>query len=103
MKNEKIVIEENGLNNNGLRELILNILNEQINNYKIAYLAEWEKDHSTSKATLNEKIEVLAAKKEEIKKVFAEVDLKEAAPKMTLSINLEDHAPKHEQELAYAN
>ena len=103
MKNEKIIIEENGLNNNGLRELILNMLNEQINHYKVEYLSEWEKDHATSKEFLNAKIEALTAKKEEINKVFADIDLKDASPKMMLSINLENTSVKHEKELAYAN
>lgn len=70
MKSNKFIIEESGLKTYESKDMIIRIIDNQINNYKLEYLSQWEKDHSTTAELKNKKIEELELKKKEIEFFF---------------------------------
>lgn len=91
-------IEELGLAKNESKQLILNLLSQQIAYYKKQNLISWEKNHSLSEENMNEKIAVLQAKKNEIESFFNECPSCE----VDLGISFEVKVHAKELETAYA-
>ena len=99
MKANTVNIEELGLERNKSKELILNLLNQQIAYYKLQHLTAWEKNHSLSDTTTNEKISALQRKKEEIEGFFNECS---TANEMDITISVDVRVKQEVMETAYA-
>lgn len=65
-------IEEFGLKKNESHEMILHLLSQQIAHYKKQHLTAWERNHSLSDESTQQKIAALQAKKAEIDAFFNE-------------------------------
>jgi hypothetical protein len=76
-------IEESGLEKNASKEMILNLLNQQIAHYKLQHLKSWEKNHSLSSKSTNEIIEALRSQKEDIEAFF-----KDCAANQSFDVNI---------------
>jgi len=51
-------------------ELLLKMIDDLINSYKLDYLKEWEKDHNIKRDVLDKQISSLTSKKKEITDLF---------------------------------
>lgn len=80
-------VEEFGLDVKGGRDMILRIIDNQINNYKIQFLTNWEGNHNLSPTDKNRKIEKLTQMREDVKAFFHESDFKD--DEIDFSFNLE--------------
>ena len=87
MQSNKFTIEECGIQNHESKEMIIKMINNQINTYKLEYLSQWERDHSITPDSINKKIEALRAKKKEIEGFFSETN--HVNPTIDLSVSFE--------------
>lgn len=71
MKNKAINIEEKGMNLEDGKSMIFRIIDNQIQNQKLKFQAEWERDHNTSPEHKEKAIENLQAIKKQLKDLFA--------------------------------
>lgn len=88
MKNKKVCIIEEGIDCGTSRNMILNVLDSQINNYKLQYLMDWEGNHSISPLKKNKKIEALRAEKDEILGIYRALDTNSSLIDVNISIDL---------------
>ena len=88
MKTTKLRIEEGGLKKNDSKDLIFNMINQQINHYKLGFLSQWEKNHSTSIQHKENKINELRSKKQEIEAFFNEWNSDNPSLDISLSIEV---------------
>lgn len=70
MKIGKLKIEEFGLQKTESKELILNILNSQINDYKVRQFSSWLKNQSHPSELTERKIEELKSKRNDVETFF---------------------------------
>ncbi|NVK66720.1 MAG: hypothetical protein HWE22_19160 [Flavobacteriales bacterium] len=91
-------IEEFGLKKTESKELILNLLSQQIAHYKKQNLIAWEKNHSLSDEEMKERIAALQEKKNEIEAFFNDCPSCE----MDLAISFEVKVKQPALERAYA-
>jgi hypothetical protein len=90
METTKFTFNELGLKNKSAKELIIKAINNQINNYKIEYLSQWEREHSTTAESKDKKIEALENKKREVIKYFNEYDSTNSHLNLSLSIEVKE-------------
>ncbi|MEZ4936171.1 MAG: hypothetical protein R2799_01105 [Crocinitomicaceae bacterium] len=88
METRKVVIDKLDLSNPTSRKLILNMIDDQIKDYKLQYLINWEKDHSLSSSETKNKIKALETKKEELKQLFSEKLPENTLGEISFTINL---------------
>jgi len=88
MESKKIKIEEFNCKVNYSRNMIFRLLDSQINNYKLQFLANWEGDHSTSPCLKDSKIKELEAMKNEINNLFKECGDKASLVNLSISLDI---------------
>lgn len=91
MKSNNFIIEESGLKPHESKDMIIKMIDNQINNYKLEYLSQWEKDHSTTDELKNKKIEELKAKKKEIEAFFNAPNSNETG--FTIQLHVKEEVP----------
>lgn len=87
-----IKIEEIGLDIQDGQNMITNLINNQINNYKLKYLIDWERNHNISPNDKDQKIEQLEKVIEELSIFLSKKNSDDY--KLSLSINLDLIIPK---------
>lgn len=87
MNTKTVHLEEFGLDVKGGRDMILRVIDNQINNYKIQFLTNWEGNHYLSPADKDRKIEKLMQMREDLKTFFNTSDFK--GDEIDFSFNLE--------------
>ena len=92
-------IEESGLAKHASKEMILNLLDQQIAHYKLQHLKSWEKNHSLSVKSTNEIIEALRSQKEEIEIFFSDYATDQA---FDINISIEVKVKQEVLKTAYA-
>lgn len=88
MKTKNVDITEENFEMRDSREMTIKLIDAQINNYKLKFMTDWERDHSTSPVTKNSKIEALQAKKQEIAELFARCDSDDSLVDLNISIGV---------------
>lgn len=63
-------LKEFGLDIRGGKEMIFRIIDNQISNYKIQFLMDWEGNHKISSQEKDRKIQKLKSTKEELNRFF---------------------------------
>lgn len=100
MATTQINIKELGLAKNQSKDFIMNILNNQISNYRRLHFAEWVKDNSTPSTMTDKKVAELEAKKKAIEEFFSECS--DQASMMDINISIELNAKEGIREMAVA-
>jgi hypothetical protein len=90
MGTTSLIINKLGLKNKEARELIINTINSQIVNYNLEYLSQWEGDHSTTAASKDKKIEIIANKKIEVIEYFNKYHSSNSQLNINLSIEVKE-------------
>lgn len=90
MKSNKFIFEEFGLKKYASKELIMGMINHQINHCKLEYLSQWERSHSTTSTSKNQKIEVLEAKKRALEVFFDACNSDHSPINFNVSIELKE-------------
>lgn len=86
---KSILINESGLSLKDGRDMVLKIIDSQINNYKLQYLTDWERNHKTKPTRKNKKIAQLEALRDEIiNTVNYTEDEEDGALNFSLSLNV---------------
>lgn len=75
MKRKTINIEEFDHNVSDSRSMIFKVIDTQINNYKLQFLTQWERDHTISLAEKDEKIKELQVQKDHMIALFRECEM----------------------------
>lgn len=75
------------------KSMILKLIDDQINNYNLQFLREWERNHSTSSAEKKAKIKALEAKKTEIQALFDECEANNTIVDFNISIDVKMKSP----------
>jgi hypothetical protein len=88
METKKISIEESNLGLFESKSMILKLIDDQINNYKIKFLADWERDHTTSAQSNELKIQALESKKKEIQEILSNFKSSSALVDFNISIDM---------------
>ena len=70
MNTKTISLEESGLNIRDGRNMIFSIIDNQINNYKLKFLSNWEENHTISSEEKDRKIDQLKLTKESLNDFF---------------------------------
>lgn len=83
-----IVIEETDLDIQEGKNMLINLLNNQINNYKLKYLNDWEKNHNISPVDKDQKINQLEKLKNELRDFLAEYNFDDKKLNFTISFDL---------------
>lgn len=66
MNKQTITIKENGCQLSDVRSMILNLIDCQINNYKLKLVSDWEKCHTQDSKDQKEKIKALISRKKDL-------------------------------------
>ncbi len=75
------------------KNMILKLIDDQINNYNLQFLRDWERNHSTSSEVKNAKIKALEAKKTEIQALFDECEANNTLVDFNISIDVKLKTP----------
>lgn len=78
------------------KSMILKLIDDQINNYNIQFLREWERNHTISSADKKAKIKALEAKKAEIKALFEDCEANNTRVDFNVSIEMAVKTPETE-------
>lgn len=78
------------------KSMILKLIDDQINNYNLQFLREWERNHSTSSEEKKTKIKALEAKKTEIQALFDECEANNTIVDFNISIDVKMKSPARE-------
>ncbi len=102
MNNKKITVEEFSCNIRDGKSALFQILNTQINNYKLQFLSEWERNHNICSKEKDRKIEILESSKQELLEFLKDFDSPDAEIKYTLHLEVDitnkldsTHSKKH--------
>jgi hypothetical protein len=90
MKLNKLSIGEFGLKRQESKKLIIGMLNNQINNCKLEYISEWERNHLTTPQSKDKKIEILEAKKKDLEIFFNDYKSTNSLLKFDISIEIKE-------------
>lgn len=85
MEKNAIIYNSLKLEDEKMKDWMINFLDKEIGFHKHRQLIEWERDHSNNGEESEKIIAALKAKKEELLKVFAEMENKEVS--IDLSVN----------------
>jgi len=96
MTTKSISINEFDLQVFKSKSMILKLIDEQINNYNLQFLTEWEKNHSVSPKDKTAKINVLEAKKAEIQALFDECETNNTLVDFNITIDVKLKTPEPE-------
>jgi hypothetical protein len=88
MNLDKIEIKESGLPVSKAKELIIRLIDNQIQNYRLQRMSEWEAGEVDSLEEDHENIRVLVEKKEQILRAFEGEDLDDTLIDVDFSLNL---------------
>lgn len=94
MEKKTFTLEETDFNLRASRTMVCSIIDNQINNYKLQFLADWEGNHNTSSRDMDMKIQKLKTAKTDLIKWFKKHE--GACPEIRLSIALEVNIPTQE-------
>ena len=89
---KSILLNEKGLNLRDGSTMILKIIDNQINNYKLQFQTEWEKNHDTKPNEKNQKIAQLEALKQEVINAVKNAEPEDGAISFSLSLNIDVEA-----------
>lgn len=78
------------------KNMILKLIDDQINNYNLQFLREWERNHSISSEGKNAKVKALEAKKAEIQALFDECESNNTIVDFNISIDVKMKSPARE-------
>lgn len=78
------------------KSMILKLIDDQINNYNLQFLREWERNHGISSEDKKAKIKALEAKKAEIKALFDNCEANNTRVDFNISIDLAVKTPERE-------
>jgi len=98
-----VSIQEPGLDVQDSSKMLFKILDDQINNYKLRFISDWEGNHNISSEEKNRKIERLKLAKDNLRNFLKDFDSRDV--EVNLSLNLEvnvkskEHSPVQEEEL----
>ncbi|MCB0494955.1 MAG: hypothetical protein KDC79_02370 [Cyclobacteriaceae bacterium] len=95
MKPINITFEDYELSQQESKELLVTIIDSRINQHKIEYLSNWEKDHTISSEPTDERMDALESVKNELTKAIEENDSDEFD--FTISVMVK---PKRKKEMA---
>lgn len=88
MITKTINISESDLESFNSKSMVLKLIDDQINNYNLQYLKEWEKNHATPSTEVKAKISALKAKKIEINALFDDCAANNTVVDFNISINM---------------
>lgn len=88
MNLDKIEIKESGLPVSKAKELIIRLIDNQIQNYRLQRMSDWEAGEVDSLEEDHENIRVLVEKKEQILRAFEGEDLDDTLIDVDFSLNL---------------
>ena len=86
MPTKKVKIQELGFKSEEGKSMILRFLDDQIKNYKLKSLSDWERNHDPSVFSANEATEKLTSAKQEFLHFFESLDENE---ELDFSLQLE--------------
>jgi len=93
MDTTKFIIKESGLKEEVSKKFIIKMINHQINNCKLDYVTEWERDHSITTESKDEKIEILENKKKKFEAFFDNCQSLNPATNFNIAIEINmDHS-----------
>lgn len=87
MKSQTVNNQTFNLNLNKSKEILLELLQNQINDCKLQSLTEFVQDNTTSNEDTNKKIHELQAKRNELNALFEDKNSKEYTVELNFSIN----------------
>lgn len=87
MKTENKNIEKFNLILNESKEIILELIDNQINDYKLKHLTSWVQDHTIIDDESTQKVEELTKKKKELHSLFEKGDAKDLVVELNFSID----------------
>lgn len=96
MKTKRLSITEKDFDLNASKNMIIKAIDTQINNYKLQFLTDWEKDHSISFHEKDEKIKALEEEKKEIIELCRAINSDEPKVDLNISIDLTIKEPMAE-------
>lgn len=88
MKTKKVAINEQGLTIDEGKSMILKMIDNQINDCKLQFITNWEKNHQLSEEKKNKRINQLTKIKKELKDFMSQIENNTDA-KFSFSLNLE--------------
>lgn len=94
MKKKSITVEENGFGLKDGRSMIFKIIDSQINNYKLQFLTDWERNQTLSPSENNKKVEKLEKAKIDLQEFFNFIEPGEG--ELSFKLNLEVQINKNE-------
>jgi hypothetical protein len=86
MKTTALKVEEINFELRDSKNMIFELLDHQINSYKLNYLSEWIANHSACSSEKEQKINLLTTKKEEIEALFSKNNSNEFLVDFNISI-----------------
>lgn len=87
MNTSKIILEEKGIEIQNFKTVICKLIENQIHDYKIQYLADWEANHKLPSNNKDQKIKTLQSAKSEIMDFLEQLNSEEN--KINFKLNLE--------------
>ena len=88
MNLDKIEIKESGLPISKAKELIIRLIDNQIQNYRLQHMSAWEAGEVDSLKDEHENIQLLVEKKEQILRAFEGEDHDDTLIDVDFSLNL---------------
>lgn len=88
MKTKQVNITEENFELKDSRNMIFKVIDCQINNYKLQFLTDWEKNHSISSAIKDSKIAALEAKKRELADLYKAHEFDNSLVDLNISIDV---------------
>lgn len=79
---------------------VYNMISYQINQCKLQFITDWEKDHSTSRENTDAQIAELEQKKKEIKHLLSELKDQGRNAEVSFEIKLKSIVPQNGKKLA---
>lgn len=90
-----VSVQETGLDTWDGKNMIFKIIDNQINNYKLQFLTDWERNHDVSPVEKEQKIEKLMLAKENLQELFKNIAKKGAEVNFTLNLDVEITSKEH--------
>lgn len=87
MNKKTITVEETGFQIQDARSFIIEVIDSQINNHKVQFLADWQRDHNLSSKEKDHKIEKLESAKNDLLDFLQENNSE--GRKVSFTLNLE--------------